>query len=347
MINNRTLIILAVVVLALGAVSFWQKSAHQSRTSRSSASVLIDREIKGDDLDRITLGQGETEVVLDLVKTPEGWTLATSWDAPVSQDRIDGLLRTLSNLAGEYRSDDAGVLADYGLDDSTAVHIRGYQGGSQVFGLEAGNTSQGQPGNFVRLPDRNAVYLSRESVLSQLGIYGEVAAPKARHFLDLQAVKEDRNAVDRIVLRDGDQVIEMAKEFAPNPPAEGDTTGADPGVDRLTWEWKLVKPGTEMLAKTKADGVLGSLVNIRAADVDDPGGDLAAYGLDSPARSATLVLEDGTEMVLEFGAERPADGDKQAGTWMRIRGQDRIWVVTSYTTKNIFKSLEDLRPDQG
>ena len=51
---------------------------------------------------------------------------ASAWDAPVSNGRIDALLKNLSGLRGEFRSDSETVLADYGLSDDTAVKVRIY-----------------------------------------------------------------------------------------------------------------------------------------------------------------------------------------------------------------------------
>jgi len=48
--------------------------------------------------------------------------------------------------------------------------------------------------------------------------------------------------------------------------------------------------------------------------------------------------------VLEFGADRPTAGDRPAGTWMRVRGQPTVWVVTEYTVKNVFKTTAELKP---
>lgn len=296
MINNRNLSILGLVLVALAAVYIWQQAAHRSRTSRPSTAVIIEGTYTKDDLSRVTVGRQENEAAVDLVRTPTGWVVASSWDAPASADRVDALLKALSGLAGEYRSDNAAVLADYGLSPGVAVIIKGYGGdGSQAFALEVGNASQGQPGNFVRLPGSDTVYLSTAGVLSQVGLYGGPDLPKAKHFLDLQAVKEDRLAVDRIVLTDAGKTLEMAKEFADPPAAAAapaDTAAAPVGPDRMTWEWKLTAPRKTALAKTKADG------------------------------------------------------DRQAGTWMRVRGRPGIWVVSEYTTKNIFKTLEELLPDK-
>ncbi len=344
MSKTRNLIILVVVLVALGGINLLQRASHHQKTSRPATEVLIKDNFTADDLDRITLGQGTDEVTVDLVKNPDGWVVSSSWDVKAATNRIDGLLKTLSGLSGEYRSDKAAVVGDYGLADSVAVHIRGYKDGNPVFSLEVGNRSQGQPGNFVRTTGDNAVYLSTVNMLSPLGIYGDPAAPKGRQFMDLQAFKEDRLAVDRIILDDGGHTLEMKKDFALTQPDSSDTTGAGPTIDRSTWEWELVKPHQKALAKTKADGVLGSLINIRATDVADPGADPGLYGLDKPSRSATLVENDGNMVILEFGNNREAAGDLPAGTFMRVQGDKTVWVVSDYITKNIFKSEHDLLP---
>jgi len=344
-IKNRTLLILAGVLVVLLAINVIQRTSHRKRTSRSSTEVLIPGPLAADDLSRITLGHGGEADLVVLSRGPEGWLVETAYDAPANQARIDALLRNLDGLAGEFRAEKASVLADFQLDDASAVTIRGFgPGGEAAFALDVGARPERASGNFVRVPGSDRVYLSQVNVLSSLGLYSGPDAPKSTHFVDLQCVKEDRRAVDRIVLDDGGAVLEMVKEFAVVEPAPDDTTGAGPETDRDTWEWNLVRPEAKPLAKTKADGVLGALVSVRAVDVDDPDAVPADYGLDQPARTATMVLEDGTEKVLEFGAERPAE-DGQAGVWMRVRGDRAVWVVTDYTVKNIFKTAADLLPE--
>ncbi len=342
--NTRNIIILVVVLVVLGGINLLQRSSHHKQTSRSSTEVLIKDDFKADDLDRITLGQGTDAVIVDLVKGPDGWAVASAWGTKATQNRIDTLLKALSGLSGEFRSDKAEVIADYGLADTSAIHIRGYKNEKPLFSLEVGNRSEGQQGNFVRMTDGDAVYLSTESLLSPLGIYGNPPVLKNRQFLDLQAVKDDRLAVDKIILHDGNRTLEMDKEFALTEPDS--TNPGPPQADRSTWEWKLIHPTKKALAKTKADGVLGTLVSIRASDVSDPGVESAVYGLDHPTRTATIIKDDGSELVLEFGKQREAVGDKPAGTWMRIQGKPAVWVVADYTIKNIFKSVDDLLPEK-
>jgi hypothetical protein len=355
MLKNRNILVLVAVLVVLLVISLAQKAGHRKSTSGSSTVKVIEGTFTADQLDRITLGLGADEEVVVLLATPTGWVVASAWDTPANSDRIDSLLRNVSDLSGEFRSDEASVLADYGLAADGAVKIRAYdKEGNLALAVDIGGKSERSVGNFIRRPGSNAVYLSEVNLLSQLGLYDGPAAPANGHFLDLQAVQEDRQDVDRVILDDGGQILEMAKEFAEAKPVAGDGAGADttgtepapPEVDRTTWEWKLTAPRTKALAKTKADGVLGSLVRIQATDVDDPAADLAVYGLAEPSRTATIVRQDGTELTLEFGNTREAEGDLQAGVWMKVRQEPVVWIVSDYTVKNIFKSVEDLLPEE-
>ena len=346
MLKTKNLVILAVIVVILAGISFIQKSGHEKTTSAAATAVVAEGEFSRDNLKRITIGYGDQPEVVVLAAQPDGWVVESAWDAPADEQKIDNLLRNLSDLRGEFRSDKADVLADYGLDDASSIKIRGADtAGTEVLAIDVGKKAEGGQGNFICRPGSSDVYLSSKGVLTQLGIYGEVAAPKQTHFVALQAVKEDRQDIERIVLHDGDQTLDLVKKFSVIEPAPDDTTGAGPTVDRATWEWRLAGHDDVALAKSKVDGVLGALVSLRAADVDDPGVDAAVYGLDAPTRTATLLREDGSQCVLRFGGERKAGDGVTAGVWMQVDGEGPIWVVADYTTRNVFKSLDDLKAE--
>lgn len=345
MVKNRNLMILAAVLVVLLAINLFQKMSHKKSTSRSATEVLVAGTLSAEELGSITINQGADPRVV-LTSGPTGWIVESAFNTPANQQRIDGLLRNLSDLKGEYRADNADVLADFGLDEASALTIGGLTAdGDEAFAIAVGGTPERGNGNFVRKPGSDRVFLTDTNLLSALGLYQGPGEPKSTHFVDLQCVKEDRLAVDRIILNDGGAIIEMAKDFAMTEVAPDDTTGAVPEIDRDTWEWTLVQPRQAALAKTKADAVMGALVSIRAVDVDDPGAVPADYGLADVMRTATLVFEDGSRKTIEFGAVRPAEGDQQAGTWIRISGERSIWVVTDYTVTNIFKTVEDLLPE--
>ena len=265
MLKTKNLVILAVILVVLAGINFLQKANHRKSTSGSAVETLLDGEFKKEDLGRITLGFGPDKEIVVLSSSPEGWLVETAFNTPASEQRIDTLLRNLSNLGGEYRSDKESVLAEYLLDEDSSVKIRAFdKTGQQILALDVGKSPERFPGHFVRLPDRNAVYLSQKGVLGNLGIYGPPAAPASKYFLDLQAVKEDRLDVDRIVLQDDGTTIDLVKEFAEEPVPEDAPEGTEPEIDRMTWEWKLKGKTGTTLAKTKVDAVLGAVVSIRA-----------------------------------------------------------------------------------
>ncbi len=343
--KNRNLLVMAAVLVILVGVSLMQKAKHEEATSGSHTRVILDGSFQKEDLGQVDLGFGEQPEAVVMAFAPDGWRVRTSYDARVNDQRLDALLRSLSGLEGEYRSDKASVLEHYDLDEAHAVHIRLLdRQGQEVAALLVGKTPEGATGQFVRQPGSSTVYLTQKSVLQQLGIYGPAALPQAKHFLDLQAVQVDRLDVDRIVVRDGDSTLDLVKEFAMEAPDETAGEDAQPTVDRMTWEWKLAGDDATALAKTKVDGLMGAAVSIRAQNLADPSAPAADYGLDAPARSVTLHLEGGTTTVLEFGGESPAEGGALAGTYLRIQGQDEVWIASSYTVNNIFKTLDDLKP---
>ena len=348
MLKPKNLIILVIVLAVLAVISFVQKAKHRSTTSQGHTNLLIAGPLDKDQLERIEIRHPGKDAVVTLVNQPEGWAVATAWHAKANEQRIEALLRGLDNLYGEFRSDNADVLEDYGLVDTLMVTVTGHAagGGDALFTLQLGNQAGRGIGNFVKLPGNNAVYVSANNVLGDLGMYSGPDAPTSKHFLVLNAHKVDRQDVDTITLRDGASTITLVKEFAEPEPAADDTTGALPEIDRSVYEWRITEPQPQAAPKTKADGVLGAVSSIRASDVTDPGVDLATYGLIDPAKEARITLQDGTVVGFAFGDERQAEEGNPAGVYLRIDESPTIWVVNTYNLNNVFKSLEDLLPDE-
>jgi hypothetical protein len=346
MLNRRNLLILTGILVVLIVISVAQRRTPTERNSE----VLVAGEYARSDLGRLTIGYGQDAEAVVLENGPEGWFLPTAWNARASDQRLDALLQSLSELRGEFRSDSPEVVPDYGFSDSTTVTLRGYDpGGGELFALEVGGKPEGGRGNFVKRPGSDEVFLTGANLLSNLGLWSGPDRPTSRHFLELQAFRGEREAVDRLVLG-GAEELTLIKEFETIVPdsAVADSTGAEPTVDRSQWEWRLEGPDGEklgMAVKTRADGVLGAAVNVRAQDVVDPHHSLEGYGLGDGARTVTIVLADGSERRLAFGDQREAEGDQPGGYYMvDLDAPDTVWVVGEYAANNIFKSREDLLP---
>lgn len=345
MLRTRHLVILAAVLVVLALTSFLQRDRHARSTRRAATSVLVAGAWTIDDLSRVTLGFGDEPEVVAMSGSPQGWVLDTSWGATVSTDRLVSLLRSVSGLDGEFRSEQASVLADYGLAGSDGVTIRGFDAtGTEAFALQVGDKPERHPGSFVRRPGEDAVYLTATSLLSPLGLYNGPERPSGRHFLELQVLDLESQDVDTITLLDEHGERRLMKEFTLTEPAPGDTTATGPEVDRLTWEWRLDAPGGGALTKTKTDAVLGAACRLRAVDVGDPTAPAADYGLDAPDRRAVLTMADGREIILSFGSGIEADDAGPAGVWLRLGDEPTVWLVNDFAVTGIFKTVEELGP---
>jgi len=344
MLNRKNLMILVGILAVLVVISLVQSRRHDAATSRPSAAVILDGALARADLSRVTVGHGSDAEVVVLDAGSEHWLVATVHGAKADHERIDTLLRSLSGLRGEFRSDSREVLADYGFSDTTTVSLRGYDSaGAEVFAVEVGSKPSSGQGNFVKRPESAEVYLTTVGLLANLGLWGGTGRPESRQFLDLQAFSAERSEIEMVELTSEGKTMALTKEYAMIEPAPDDTVNTDFYADPSSWEWRL-DDGT-MAVKTKADGVLGAVVNVRAQDVADPGADPAAYGLDSPARTLVLTRADGTTTSMVFGSQREADGSTPGGYYTRIGDDSTIWVVGTYNVDNMFKSREDLLPD--
>lgn len=343
MLTRKNLLVLASVLVVLIIVATAQRTSHERATGRASSEVLVPGEYARGDLGRLAVGYGSHETAVLLTRGPDDWYVASAYNARASGQRIDTLLRSLGNLRGEFRSDSPGVLADYGFTDTTVVTIAGFDPGDrELFRIEIGGRPEGAMGNFVKLPGSSAVYLTAQNLLSNLGLWAGPEPPQSRHFLELQALRLERQDIDSIRL-EGEVSMTLAKEHVTIEPAEGDTLHTEAFVDRTQWEWRL--DTGQRAVKTRADGVFNSATSLRAQDVADPAADLAAYGLEPPRRRAVLVHADGTQTVLAFGALRETE-DSAPGGYYAIFGDDpTIWIVAEFNVDSIFVEREELLPD--
>lgn len=343
MLKTKNLLIVGVILVVLVGISLLQTSRHRDATNRASTEELIAGDIARGDLARIVVSVAGDDAVT-LSSGPEHWRVDSAFGVQANNQRIDTLLLSLSNLRGDFRSESADILGDYGFTDSSTVTLTGIaSGGDEVFAIQIGNKAAAGPGNFVKLPGSDRVYLTGQGILGNLGLWGGPGRPESRHFLELQAQRLDKNDVESIAIA-GESRLLLTKEYAMIEPAEGDTVQTEPYADRETWEWRL---GDGMLAvKTKADAVLNAVTNLRAQDVADPDPSrLAGYGLDPAERTVTLSLAGGDVVDISIGLEREVEGDAPKGHYMRIGDDPTVWVLGSYNVTNIFKERADLLPE--
>lgn len=342
--NKRNLYLLGALVVVLLGLTFVQKIGHDKATSTSDTEPVLAAEFEPGDINRVVIaGADSSEVILE--RLPDHWVDRTAWSHPVDDRKVDELLDALNDLSGRFRSDTPDILSDYGLGpdaEPVTVTLFGKEW-EPVYVLEVGRKPDSGTGSFVRDPQNDAVFLTRENVLGRLGMYTGLAKPEDKFFLDLEVFTCQREDIESIVLHEGGETLAMDKVFETPEPAEGDTIAPVP--DRGTWEWVLIEPDRRPLAKSKVDGVMNALTNIRASGVVDPGVPMEDYGLWKADRRVEFALADGTEFELRIGKARD-DAAEGQGEFYVMTSRDRtVWLLREYKVNQIFKSLEDLLPE--
>jgi hypothetical protein len=348
--SNRNLLILVIVLVVLGGLYMFTSRQRAYVDPTGGYRDIVEGTLSTDDVFGIDVYRGTNEEDgFQLVKRGDLWVMTNHFDAPANVNKVRTLLGNLESMEGEYRSDDPSVLADYDLDDSTAVHcvVKNEQGEPKVdllIGKRSGS------GCFVRFTGSPEVLLANQNLLNDFGIWGEdLGDPNRSAWLDLVAFKVERDDVRDIDLTWSDGHLDMKKEFQEPPktePAATDTTAAEttpPAPPPPTeYEWRVTAPKSFLAVKTKADGILNSLVNLRARDVVARDGDLDSYGLTGKCDQVVVTEADSTAHTLLFGNPLPDDENQ---FYFKVKGEDLVWSMPKYVRTNIFKKPSDLEPE--
>ncbi|MBK6898432.1 MAG: DUF4340 domain-containing protein [bacterium] len=339
--RNRPLLILAAVVALLLVASVAQRVLHRRAVTSPATATVVAADFDPAGINRVTVGAGADTATVVIERLGEGWVTRTAWDHPADPRKLQELLAALDSLQGDFRSDEAAILDDYGLGPQSApvkVTLFG-KDWQPVCALLLGKRADDGAGVFVRAPGSNAVYLARTEVRGKLGLWSPEAAPESRHFLDLSVFKTDAAGIRRITLHQGDKALVMEKVLTAAGPGDG---SAPPPQE---WEWTLTSPSRRALAKTKVDGVMNALASIQAADIADPRVGMEQYGLWKAERRVEVALADGSTFELRVGDARPVAGGVQEGRFCMTSRDRKIWVIREFKIDQIFKKLEDLLPD--
>lgn len=357
MISRRTHTILAGALIVLVGLSFVTSKKRYSTVKGGGFSTLLDAKVDSTQIQTIKAWIGEkpdSAVVLE--RAGEGWQVSSSWGWNAKGDLVKQLLTDLSGMRGELRSSDPKVLSDYQIDDEKGLHVvAASSGGAELFHLIAGKAAT-QGGSFVRRQGSNEVYLTRSSLRSSFGVWGDTPrVPEAKRWINLEIHKAEREDVDKIVLTSGGQTLVFEKEFAmtvaPPVPAPVDTAAgaADsaaappatppvPTIDRANWTWKKDAKGE--FDKNKVDSILGTLCSLYASEVADPS-TVDQYGFGADAKVAELVMKDGTTARIEFGKDTP-DGKK---VYFRS-GEGLPAEIYKTTVDRVFQARKELSPQK-
>lgn len=345
----KNLIVLAVILAALAGLVFMRQQQQQppSIEEQYTLKQMLPQEIDKSKIAKLELYAGakpDQKLVLERTGEGEKWKIASKWDAPVAQAKIDEFLATLEKLEGEFRATAPGdALKSYSVDDEGGFHVIGYTAGAAepAFHIVSGKSPQFETA-FARLQGSEDVYHINISLRREAGIYTVEMADAPEHgiWLDKAAFETPEDSIKAVTLSYPDKEVSLALREKPKAadasaeaPAEAEAApAAEPAQPEF--EWAVASGGPETDFNTNAGANLARrLSRINATDVMDPAME-SALGLAEPKYRATVTI-DGQAGPIVIEAGRPAD-DTFAYIQIAGRTPAHIYKVNGFDFEQIF-----------
>lgn len=209
-------------------------------------------------------------------KSPSGWQLGGAAPAPAAASEVDGLIASLEGLeAGDTVSESPADLKQYGLDPARLKATLVLEDQVKPLVLLLGGKSFDNASVYAQRPGEKKVFV----------IPAFLAGGLEKRPFDLR---------DRDLLHVERDKVKKVEVTGPEGPFTLEKQGQD---------WALTQPLRTAAGRWPVDGLLGTLEGLRMESVAaEEAADLAPFGLDPPARTVKLTLEDGSARQLEIGS---------------------------------------------
>lgn len=284
---------------------------------------------------------GDDKVVL--VRDGESWRIDSYYGAPADAEKVRGFLDKVKDLGGELRSQDAAVLADYGLGADQAVHVRVLAPADKLLlHVLAGKRGKHNT-SFVRRDGENTVYEVNVNVRNEVGVFGDDAKTPLpqNHWLDRVVCKLEKDRIRKIALKWPERTLTLEKRALPEK-KEGDKKAGDkPAGDSAPpkMEWQAVD-GTMGLdyKSTATEGLLSALSRWDATDVADPSKAAELRIGDASPWRCEVTFEDGRALVAR-GAIGADPGDRVVA----VSTRDKVlYKLSSWQFERVFSRGDQL-----
>lgn len=338
--NNRNLLIMGGALVIMVGLYFLSNRTRSNLDETGGFVEIVEGQLSTAEVFGLQIYKGEPSNGFQLAKRGEDWVLTSHYDAPANENKLRSLLGNLESASAEVRSSSESVLADYALEDSTALHLLiKDESGAEMLHLLVGERSG--PGGFVRREGSSEALRADHNFLADFGVFGEeITVPQATTWMDLVAFSAQRDSVESIELSWTDGRLRMAKEFAAADAPDSNAAPAEP----QQYEWRVSEPSNFMAKKTTADGILGSVCSVRARDVAGrfDASIAGEWGLGEAASRATVHLSNGESKTLLFGSDLEDDAEQ---LYFHVEGDDLVWILPGYLRGNVFKDPGTLKPE--
>ena len=341
----KTLIPFVVILALLAGIVVWQKMNQAPPApiaTQIGLTTLAPDGLDAEDIARVELFAGsnpDEKVILE--KQEKTWRITSNFNAPVNTETLEGFLDKAIALKGEPRAKEntESQLADYALKDDEAFHVQLYKSGTEtpamhvLFGKSADFRTV-----FVRKDGDNQVFVESTNLRREAGVSdsGEDVTPKPTKWLQTKILEQPKESINRVALQYPDKEIVFERHEIPveTPEStEGEGEAAAPAEPETKIEWKLVQGGfSETFTDTELQTLLGKFAALTITNAVDPE-QKAAWGFDPPLYKLTLSRDDGEDIVLLGGRDKPG-GD----SYMQVENADPalIYQIAKFNFDQIF-----------
>jgi len=337
--NKKTLVALLVVAVlgvAYAASDYWPE--HKEELTWSIPAVK-------DQADKIQIRREGETIVLE--KKDGAWRLTSPVDFAAAKSPVEGLLDLFEETVGvdlkfPVREDE---LARYELGKDKGIGLAFFAGGSPLSDFVVGKATGKR--TYVKPADELVVYRAKASIRFKVD-------KKPADWRNKKVFDFERDDAVRIVLHHpaaagGPVTLERdvkEKKAEEKETKEGEEAKAEDKVEYAD-TWSITTPAPQKADKSTVSSLLGSIVNMRAAEfADDVALADAGFTPDSYRVTVHLAPGKGDPQTVVFGATVGGDrldGKYEEDYFAMREGVDSVYVVRKYTFNNTRKELSELR----
>jgi hypothetical protein len=300
--RSKSLIILAGIVVALGAFIYFSERHMPTTDEREQQADRVFPGLERDDVESVEIHNSHG--VFRLVKDDASWRLVEPIDFPADQTAVSSLLGSLERLEAErtLAADEVDPSA-YGLEDPSLSVTLGVAG-SESLTLSVGDEAALGSNRAMRRGNEPAVILAAGWITTDLD--KDLDGWRSREVIDLTA-----NDVASLQIVAGEDRIQVVRQ--------------DDG-------WRLLEPIEDAADGEHVRNLISDLDALRVAEFLDQPPPPAELGLEPPSYQLTIVRSEGGDPIrLDFGATRTEDGRTEVAC--RRDSRDLLWVDDRAATR--------------
>ena len=300
--KSKNLIILALVVIAVGAYILLFERHRPTSDEAAKAAEKVLRQFDRDDVEAIVITSEAGRVRLE--KTGEDWRLREPLDFPADSGVISSTLGSLANLKADRRlAADEVDPADYGLIEPP-IEIRLHMADGSERSLAVGDTLPLGSKRALRVDNGPEVVIAASWFVSDL----EREADDWRSKEVIDFIQSDVASIDIESGADSIRAVRLDDDH-----------------------WQLLRPLEDRADKDHLVALMSDLGSMQIEEFLDPSTDPTELGLELPEYELTIVRSDGGEPLrLDLGATRQGENETEVAC---RRGGDLFWATERVLTR--------------